>query len=129
MEAEQEIRMLEDRRWRAMIEVDVATLDQLLSGELVHNHSSARVDAKSGILNGLKAGQWVYRHVERIEEHIKVFVDTARVTGQVRLTIDNANGLTQIYNNRFLNIWIKRSGEWRMIAWQATPIPVSAKDP
>ncbi len=122
-EIEQDIRILEDRRWQATIQVDVAALDQLLAEELVHNHSSARVDGKSGIIDGLKAGKWMYRQVERVEERIDVFVDTARVTGHVRLTIDNADGSTRIYNNRFLDIWIKRCGKWQMIAWQATPIP------
>lgn len=44
-----EIKTLEDRRYKAMLNNDVATLDQLLSDKLVYTHSNGQRDTKGSI--------------------------------------------------------------------------------
>jgi len=43
-----QIRELEARRYQAMTDGDAATLDGLLSADLVYTHSNADVDTKRG---------------------------------------------------------------------------------
>ncbi len=118
-----EITALEDRRYQAMIDVDVDALHELLADELVHHHSSGGADGKASFIEGLRTGKWDYQHVERVTERIDVFGDMARVTGHVRLTLGAGQGTIRIANNRYLCVWIKRVGKWQLIAWQATPTP------
>ena len=88
----------------------------------MHHHASGGIDGKASYIEGLKTKKWIYQRIERPVERIAVFGDTARVSGHVWLMLGNPDGSTRIANNRFLNVWVKRSGKWQMIAWQATPI-------
>ncbi len=123
MTAEQDIQSLENRRYKAMVEADVAALNELLADDLIYTHSNAVVDSKQSYIEGVVNKRWAYSAAERPQEKIEVFGDAARVTGHVRLTLKNADGSSRTVNGRFLNLWLKRNGRWQMAAWQSTPIP------
>ena len=123
MTVEQTIRDLESRRYQAMIDADVAVLEELLADEMVYTHSSSVVDNKASYVEGFRIGKWNYRKVERPEEKITVFGDTACVAGHVHITVQPPGGAANLINSRFLNVWVKRADRWQMVAWQATPIP------
>ncbi len=123
----QDILALENRRYAAMVAGDLAVLDELLADDLVYTHSSAEVDTKASYIDGLRTKKWNYKGVERPVEEITLFGDVARVVGHARLTLCNPAGAaspTRTVNGRFLNMWAKRDGVWRLVAWQSTPIPV-----
>jgi hypothetical protein len=124
-----EIRELEDRRYRATVDVDIATLDELLADELRFHHSSALVDDKASYIAGLRKGKWDYRLVERRNENIDVFGDTARITGEVRLTLRFPDGADRVTESRYLVIWLRRAARWQMLAWQSTRLPASTEVP
>lgn len=121
-----DIRNLEDRRYKAMVEADKAALNELLADDLIYTHSNAVIDTKQSYIDGILSGRWAYSAVERPVENIDMFGDTARVTGHVRLTLRNADGSTRQVNGRFLNLWVKRNDKWQMAGWQSTPIPAPA---
>jgi ketosteroid isomerase-like protein len=117
-----EIRALEERRYKAMCEADAGTLDQLLADSLVYTHSNAAADSKKSYLDGVRAKKWNYRKIERPVENIQVHGDCAVITGQVRIDI-LIDGAPKILNSRYLNVWVKGAKGWQMTAWQSTPIP------
>ncbi|HEX9398043.1 MAG TPA: nuclear transport factor 2 family protein [Burkholderiales bacterium] len=116
------IRALEDRRYRAMCEADVAALDELLADTLVYTHSTAASDGKAAYIAGVRSKKWQYRKIERPIEDIQVHGSCAVVTGRVRIDI-LVDGVAKIMNSRFTNVWVKGASGWQMTAWQATPIP------
>ena len=116
------IRLLESRRYRAMCEADVATLEALLADSLVYTHSTAGVDSKASYLDAIRSKKWVYQVVERPIEDIQVHGDCAVVTGQVRIEL-LSSGQPRKLNSRFTNVWVKGAKGWQMIAWQSTPLP------
>jgi 3-hydroxyisobutyrate dehydrogenase-like beta-hydroxyacid dehydrogenase/ketosteroid isomerase-like protein len=120
---QREIRALEDRRYRAMIDSDVAALETLLGDDLVYTHSTSLVDSKASYLDKLRSRKVVYRKVERPEESIQVHGDTAVITGEVRLEV-LVDGSPRAMRSRFTNVWAKRPRGWQMVAWQSTPLPV-----
>jgi ketosteroid isomerase-like protein len=123
MTTPQDIRALEDRRYKAMVSADRPVLEELLADDLIYTHSNAVIDTKQSYIDGILGGKWAYAAAERPIENIDVFGDCARVTGHVRLTLKNADGTTRGVNGRFLNLWLKRNGKWQLAAWQSTPIP------
>ncbi len=123
MDATQEIRALEDRRYKAMTGPDFDTLDALLADDLIYTHSNAVIDSKASYIDGIRSKKWNYKAAERVEENIRVFGDAALINGHVRLTLGNADGSTRQVNGRFLSAWIRRGGKWQMTSWQSTPIP------
>jgi ketosteroid isomerase-like protein len=124
MDKTQEIRSLEDRRYRAMCEADAATLERLLADTLVYTHSYGGADSKASYLDGVRAKKWVYRKIERPKEHIELYGDCAVVTGQVRIEL-LADGKPKTLNSAYTNVWIKGAKGWQMAAWQSTPLPAS----
>ncbi len=118
----EEIRALEDRRYKAMIGRDVDELRGLLHRDLVYTHSNAAVDSFESYVQAIGGGRFDYRSIERVEETIRLYGDTAVVTGQVRIGL-MMNGAPRQLNSRFVNVWLRSGGQWQMTAWQSTPIP------
>ena len=81
MSTEQDILALENRRYKAMVEADRATLNELLADDLVYTHSNAVIDTKQSYIDGILGGRWAYAKAERPEENIAVFGDCARARG------------------------------------------------
>ncbi len=119
--AEQEIRALEDQRFQAMIAGDAATLERLLSDQLVYTHSNAGVDSKASLVDGIRTGRFAYQRIERPDQAIVVHGETAVVAGHARMELGGANPRT--LNLRYTDVWVKGPGGWQMVAWQSTPIP------
>jgi len=116
------IRKLEDRRFRAMCEADAATLEALLADTLVYTHSYGGADSKSSYLEGIRSKKWLYRKIERPKENIQVHGDCAVVTGQVRIEL-LSEGKPKTLNSAYTDVWIKGPKGWQMVAWQSTPLP------
>ena len=117
-----EIRKLEDRRYRAMCDADAKALDELLADSLVYTHSYGGADSKASYLDGIRSKKWLYRKIERPKEDIQLHGDCAVVTGQVRIEL-MADGQAKTLNSAYTNVWIKGAKGWQMVAWQSTPLP------
>ena len=86
MTTPQDIRALEDRRYKAMVSADRPVLEELLADDLIYTHSNAVIDTKQSYIDGILGGKWAYAAAERPIENIDVFGDCARVTGQAKLS-------------------------------------------
>ena len=117
-----EIRKLEDRRYKAMCDADAKALDELLADSLVYTHSYGGADSKASYLDGIRSKKWQYRKVERPKESIQLHGDCAIVTGQVRIEL-LSEGKPKTLNSAYTNVWIKGAKGWQMAAWQSTPLP------
>jgi len=117
------IRKLEDRRFKAMVDADAATLDKLLADTLVYTHSYGGSDSKLIYIAGVHAKKWVYRKIERLKENIQVHGDCAIVTGQVRIEL-LSDGKPKTLNSAYTDVWVNGEKGWQMVAWQSTPLAV-----
>ena len=115
------IRQLEDRRYRAMCDADAAALDTLLADTLVYTHSYGGADSKATYLDGIRSKKWLYRKIDRPEENIQMHGDCAVITGRVRIEL-LSEGKPKTLNSAFTNVWIKGAKGWQMVAWQSTPL-------
>ena len=117
-----DIAALEDRRVAATVAADVATLEEVLADDLIYTHSSASVDTKTVYIDKLRSGSLSYISIERGPADIRIWGDTATVTGQAVLQI-SAEGNARQINISYLNVWVPIDGRWQMVAWQSTPRP------
>jgi hypothetical protein len=60
----QKIIDLDKKRMHAMAQKDIATLNALLSDDLVYTHSTARLDTKQSLIGAMESGATVYTAVE-----------------------------------------------------------------
>jgi len=113
---------LETRRFNAMCAADKTALEELLADAMLYTHSNATTDGKASYIAGVTSGKWKYRRIDRPEESIQLYGDTAVVTGRVQIDIV-IEGQAKKMNSRYTDIWVKGSKGWQMVAWQSTGIP------
>lgn len=119
------VRALDAERVAAMIAKDRATLERLLSADLVYTHSNALVDSKKSYIDGVVSLKFDYRKVDTSEVSQQVYGDTVITTGRAVIELAAA-GKTRVLNNRFVHVWAKGPAGWQFVAWQSTPIPAPA---
>jgi ketosteroid isomerase-like protein len=119
--SQSEIHACEDRRFQAMVGGDASALEQLLSDDLIYTHSSGSLDTKASLIDGIRTGRFAYQQIERPQEDIRVYGDSAVVAGQARISLGGAN--PRVLNLRYTDVWVKRPQGWQMVAWQSTPLP------
>ena len=116
------VRALELRRFELLAKGDYDALAALLADDLVYTHSDTRVDDKRSYLAPLRAGTTRYVECVPSEVTVRVFGDTAILTGRVLLRAVVAQE-ERINNLRFTDVWLRRAGQWQLVAWQATRLP------
>lgn len=114
------IEELENRRYQAMIDADLATLEELCSDDLVYTHSNGERDTKSSYLDKVESRFFQYHWIEHPIESLATTDDCAVLTGQMRASVLN-NGERRQLDNAFLAVWIKGAEGWRFVAYQPTP--------
>jgi len=122
--AEDEIRALEDRRYQAMIDGDVGTLEELCSPDLIYTHSRGERDTVHSYLDAVRSGFIRYGHIEHPIEKIVVGDDCALVWGEMHATAWIGNEQRNLANSAFA-VWIRIDGTWRLAGYQPTPLPVA----
>ena len=118
-----QISALEARRYQAVAEGDIATLDALYSDSLVYTHSDATADSKQSYLDRLANGFFRYGPIDHPEHGIVVHGDCALVFHDMRGEV-LVNGQTKrALNSRSLAVWAREDDNWRLLAFQPTKYP------
>jgi ketosteroid isomerase-like protein len=113
---------LDARRMQAMASKDLATLNALISEDLVYTHSSARLDTKQSLIGAMESGATVYTAVEPSNVKAQDLGDTVVLTGNARIGV-NSGGRAMSFGVRFTDVWANKGGKWQMVAWQSTRTP------
>lgn len=118
--AEQAVRQVEDRRIKALVDDDVATLEAIFADDLTYTHSSAAVDTKASYIAALRSGKTKYESVDRQPSTVRVYGDAAVMTGEALVGL---RGRAEKLALRYTLVYVKQGGQWRMVAWQSTRLP------
>ena len=114
-----DILALETQRIAAMVRQDTSALAALLGDDLTYTHSAGNTDSKASFLDLIKNGDR-YLGVDYSDAQVvPLSGDTAVVRGRAAIRLE----ATPRYFVVFLNVWTRRDGAWKMIAWQATRVP------
>jgi hypothetical protein len=116
------IRAEEQKRCAAMLANDVTALEALLDPRLRFHHATGAVDDKDGYLAKVTAGRIEYVAIRWDEELVTGLApDAALLTG--RMTTDvRVEGVEKRLNNRVITAWSQSGKDWRLVAFQSTPI-------
>ena len=115
----QKIVDLDKQRMTAMAQKDIATLNRLLSDDLVYTHSSARLDTKQSLIGNMESGSTVYTAVEPSDVKAQELGDTVVLTGSCRIGV-MSQGRPNSFSVRFTDVYANKGGNWQMVAWQST---------
>ena len=78
---EREVLETQERRFQAMIDVDVEALESILSGDLTYTHTSGWMENKGEFLSSLRSQLIKYKSIQPTDIVIHIYDNTAVVTG------------------------------------------------
>jgi ketosteroid isomerase-like protein len=113
---------LDRKRMRAMVAKDVETLESLLADDLIYTHSSARLDTKRSLIQGMVSGTTVYTGVKPSDVKAQDLGDTVVLTGIAHIEVVS-NGTPNAFGVRFTDVYTRRDDRWQMVTWQSTRLP------
>ena len=114
-----EVLAAEDARFKAVIERDIAQLERLFGDDLVYVHPSGQMDDKTAYLNAVRKARAQYRRFDRQSQQVRVFGDTAVVTGKLVLEV-TVEGRDMSLPLTFLSLLCRRAGMLQCVSWQTT---------
>ena len=122
MTAIDEVRALDQKRIRAMINKDIGALDQILADDLVYTHPDAKKDNKASLIDALLSGAASYRQIDVDETDVRDFGDAVVLIGKADMIISEY-GERRTFGVRFTTVYARRGGRWQMAVGQSTKSP------
>ena len=113
---------LDKKRMTAMAQKDIATLNSLLSDDLIYTHSTARLDTKQSLIGNMESGSTVYTAVEPSDVKAQDLGDAVVLTGSCRISV-LSQGRPNSFSVRFTDVYANKGGRWQMVTWQSTRLP------
>jgi ketosteroid isomerase-like protein len=111
-----------EREWLlAHLRLDTAALDRLMAPEYAQIDDRGRIVTREQVLASFGSGERGWEEVRSDEHDVRVYGNTAVVVGRWRARGTNA-GQPFDYAARYVSVWVRRGGNWRMVSDQSTPI-------
>jgi ketosteroid isomerase-like protein len=116
-----ELHAVERRRQRALLEVDLDALDELLDDTLVYTHAHGITHTKAQLLEHT-ANRRPYLDITRGELLIRVFGDVAVITGPLTNLVRKPDGGERTLAGVAIQV-LRRDdhNRWRFVSSQTTP--------
>ena len=108
----------------AVTSKDVAKLKAIYGGNFTHTHGSGKVDGRDSRIVSLLAGEPVIETAPASELSIRIYgPDMAIVAGKSPI-LNTKEGVT--YEFRWMQVYTRASGDWQLVASQATRLPLTS---
>lgn len=109
---------------QALLRTDVRKLDTLWGDEFTSITPSGQIRTKLQMLDAFKSGEIKYRSLSYDELKVRVYGNTAVMTGRARgAGVRNGVELpASPHGTRFTQVFVKRRGGWLLVAHQATTV-------
>jgi ketosteroid isomerase-like protein len=132
---------LEQKRYDALIAEDWAAYDALLGDEFFHAHVLGGILEKAPHFEHLKNGKSKVKKAVLEDLDVRLYGDVAVVIGVSHVDIVhtdlagvsaltgvstddlNKKGAAFTRSSRHMHVWVKREGNWKLVARQATNLP------
>jgi len=103
---------------------DYAMLDKFLADDLTYTHSTGAVDTKASYIQKMKDGKMRYFKADYVAEpRVQVLgKDSAITIGKVNVVTLGANGAQVPATLIFLHVFVKRHGQWQLLAHQSAKV-------
>ena len=123
--AEGEIRALESQIADAIVGRDTAFVERLFGADFSYIGVRGEVKTKADIVAELKAGDLVFESLKFDDLKVRLFGETAVVTGIARTKGRSPQGPIS-GEFRYTRIYVRRDAAWQLVAFQGTPLVAAA---
>ncbi len=94
----------------------------MLADDLSYIHASGNADTKREFIDAIRTGRLRYKQLDREGVAVRVYGEVAVVTGRGRFQVRSGENDLDV-RLLFTDVYVKRGGKWRMVAWQSTRLP------
>jgi ketosteroid isomerase-like protein len=118
---EEQLKKLETDRAAAAVKGDVAVLEKGTSDDYTFINMNGQMSDKSQMVDAFKSGQTKLTSDEVSEMKVRVYGNTAVVTGKAAIkgTLRGQDATGQIM---FTRVWVKKGVNWQSVAFQQTRV-------
>jgi ketosteroid isomerase-like protein len=117
----QEIKAVESLRIQYQTTNDLDKLADMLCDTLVYTHSSGHTMTKAQFLESISSGDMKYVTIKPESMNIDIYNGvTAVLTGTTRLHVKSKQGGEHDAHLRYILVYVKEGGQWKVAAWQST---------
>ena len=118
---EEQLKKLETDRAAAVVKGDVATLEKQTSDDYTLINMNGQMSDKSQMVNNFKTGQTKLASNDVSDMKVRVYGNTAVITGKVDVagTMAGKDTKAQIM---FTRVYVKKGGQWQSVAFQQTRV-------
>ena len=113
---------MEGRYDAALLSADMPALEGILAEQFFLNDFMGGVVLRSELLRYLAAGELKFRSIEPHDLSAQHHGDTGLVTGWTEMKAELQETASEV-KSRFLHVYVKEAGSWRLLAAQGTVIP------
>jgi len=119
---EQEVINVEDERMQAFKSSDAATLNRIFDDDFTFTNVNGEIHTKAELIGDVTSGKLKYTALNHSEIRVRVYDNTAILTGRsASVYIDGGKEGGRV-PRRYMNIFIRKNGQWRLVARQETPV-------
>ncbi len=118
----EQVRATQAARFQAMLNADVAALNNVLADDLVYAHTTGTIDSKSSMIDNIGSGAIDYELIEPTDVRIRLYDDVAVVTGSANMQVSVGDQIHQVFI-RFIEVYVARDDQWQLVSWQSTRVP------
>ena len=105
----------------AVVKADVAFLDRVLHEDYAHHRPRGTVENRAQYLENRKARRVDFQSLMANEIKVRVFGDTAVVTGRSTAKGTDQHGKMD-EERRWTRVLVRRDGRWQFVHFHGTPI-------
>jgi ketosteroid isomerase-like protein len=114
--------LLAEHEWLlAHLQLDVPALERLMDSDYLQIDARGEAVGKEQVLASFRSGERLWTEAHSDGHHVRVYGNTAVVVGRWQARGTNA-GQHFDYQARYVSVWVRRDGGWRMVSDQSTPI-------
>ena len=122
-----EVRAADTARVLATVRGDLPRVTSLLSEQLHYGHADGRVQTKAQFIAAVRTSQMKYEAYDYLEREVTpVTDDVATMSGRAKLRVSVA-GKQLEFIIRFLAVWRREAGDWRLLAYQSAQFAESSR--
>jgi len=123
-DVKEEIKRLEMERIEAATHGDTRFLELSTADDYTATNAFGQTSTKAQMLDDLRSGQVKLSPFSREDLNVRVYGDTAVVTGRSTVTVKGTDRLGIGDQLRFIQVFAKRNGRWQAVAFQQTLVKV-----
>jgi len=120
-EIKKKILKVEDERDNAIQKLDMATLDRIHADDLSFVTTRGQVLSKAQYMEDIRSGNLKFLTFQQDDYHFFIHGDTVIMTGLATSVVEY-HGKVNRTPRRFSLVYIKRGGQWQLVAHHATLI-------